>query len=150
MLNKPFKGFHEGLNQIDNPFTKLETGDIQVAVNTHTRSFERLMKDISGLISSCYEKDSPISHITHSFTANRYRIGFIAKRIAYEAYNYGVALSAKRSKIEKVYVQHKPNCCEKCLTSPAEILLNDGWRSQIPPHHINCQCTIMISPKEVI
>ncbi|MFE4029178.1 phage portal protein [Priestia sp. YIM B13551] len=143
-------GFQEGLVQMGNDLTKLQTGDVQVAVAKHSQSFERLMKDITRLVSACYEKDSPAAHITHAFTANRYRIGFIAKRIAYEAYNYGVALSAEKSKKDRVYVQHKPNCCKTCLTASSEIILTDGWRNQIPPHHTNCECTIVAKPKEVI
>ncbi|PFK99981.1 hypothetical protein COJ01_18240 [Priestia megaterium] len=143
-------GFQEGLIQMGNDLTKIQSGDIQVAVSKHNKAFERLMNDITRLVSSCYEKDNPAAHITHSFTANRYRIGFIAKRIAYEAYNYGVALSAEKSKRDRVYVKHKPNCCKKCLTASSEIILSDGWREQIPPHHTNCECTIVLNNKEVI
>jgi hypothetical protein len=143
-------GFQEGLIQMGNQLTKLQPGDVQVAVGKHSQSFEKLMKDITRSVSACYEKETPAAHINHAFTANRYRIGFIAKRIAYEAYNYGVALAAERAKKEKVYVQHKPNCCKTCLSASSEILLSDGWRDQIPPHHTNCECTIVLTNKEVI
>ncbi|MES9681835.1 hypothetical protein ABWK22_02720 [Gottfriedia acidiceleris] len=142
-------GFQEGLIQIGNSLTKLQPGDVQVAVGKHSQSFEKLMKDITRSVSVCYEKETPAAHITHAFTANRYRIGFIAKRIAYEAYNYGVALAAERAKKDRVYVQHKPNCCKQCLSAPSEILLSDGWRTQIPPHHTNCECKIVLTTKEV-
>lgn len=143
-------GFQEGLIQMGNQLTKLQPGDVQVAVGKHSQSFEKLMKDITRSVSACYEKETPAAHINHAFTASRYRIGFIAKRIAYEAYNYGVALAAERAKKDKVYVQHKPNCCKTCLSASSEILLSAGWREQIPPHHTNCECTIVLTNKEVI
>lgn len=141
-------GFQAGLEQMDNGITKLHPGDVQVAVGKHSRAFEKLMKDVTSSVSVCYEKDNPSAHVSHAFTASRFRIGFIAKRIAFEAYNYGVALAAERAKQDRVYVQHKPNCCKTCLTSPSEILLSDGWREQIPPHHTNCECTIVLTTKE--
>lgn len=143
-------GFQEGLSQLGNHYTKLQPTDVSLAVNKHNRSFEKLIDDMTNSISSCYEKESPVAHINHSFTANKYRIGFIAKRISYEAYNYGVALSAERSNQSTVFVRHEENACKDCLTSPGEIALRDGWREQLPPHHPNCVCTIVATTKEVI
>lgn len=91
-------GFQEGLNQMGNQFTKLQPGDVEIAVEKHSQSYKKLTQDITSSVSACYEKDTPVAHVSHAFTANRYRIGFIAKRIAYEAYNYGVALAAERAK----------------------------------------------------
>ncbi|MEX3713545.1 phage portal protein [Cytobacillus horneckiae] len=142
-------GFREGQLQQGDTFTKLKPGDVQVATSKHGRSFERLMNDVTNSISTCYEKENPSAHVTHAFTASKYRIGFAAKRIAYEAYNYGVALSAERGRKDKVFVQHNDNCCKQCLSSPAEIALSDGWREKIPPHHINCECVIALKSKEV-
>lgn len=142
-------GFKEGLTQMDDSYTKLGTGDLAKVVTKHTKSFERLMDDMTKAVSSCYESESPISHINHTFTANRYRIGFIAKRISYESYNYGIATAAKRGHKEKVFVKHHEGSCQTCMSASSEIQLNDGWREQIPPHHTNCKCIVVIN-KEVI
>ncbi|UOE58225.1 phage portal protein [Cytobacillus oceanisediminis] len=143
-------GFQEGLNQLGNHFAKLSPGDVQIAVGRHSRSFEKLMADVTSSVSSAYEKDSPTAHVSHAFTASRFRIGFIAKRISFEAYNYGVALAAEKSKKETVFIRHKENCCKTCLTAPGEIPLREGWREQLPPHHTNCECTVVLTNKEVI
>lgn len=141
-------GYRSGLSEIGTQISQLELSDIQNAVSKHSKSFERLTKDIISSVSACYENEKPEEYITHAFTANRYRIGFISKRIAYEAYNYGIALAAERCRKEKVYVKAKPTCCKTCLTSPHEISLSAGWRDQIPPHHTNCEC--ILTTKEVL
>lgn len=143
-------GFQEGLSQVGNCIEKLHPVDVQRAISEHAHSFERLMKDVAEDIATCYEQESPTTHITHSFIANRFRIGFIAKRISYEAYNFGVGLAAERTHRDKVFIQHEENCCEKCLTSTNEISLEDNWRKQLPPHHPNCECTIVLANKEAV
>lgn len=145
-IEKAFlNGFHSGLVQLENAYVKLQPGDTNAAVGEVTRPFNRLMRDMEKAVKTSEQLTDGKSHLEHAFEANRYRIGFIAKRMAYEAYNYGVALSAVRARKEQVYVAHKANCCEKCLSAPAEIRLSPGWRESIPPHHINCECIITIS-----
>lgn len=136
------QGFRAGMNEIGTNRSRLEKSDVKNAIEKNSRSFERLMKDLVSSVSACYEAENPETHIIHAFTANRYRIGFISHRIAYEAYNYGIALAAERNHKEKVYVQTKASCCEKCMTAPHKIILSEGWRDRIPPHHTNCECTL--------
>lgn len=143
------RGFQNGLHELNNQTTKLQIGDTEVAVNKFSKSFERLMKDVVESISACYEKENPSAHINHVFIANHYRIGFIAKTIAYEAFNYGTALAAEKTGQASVYVKHEKDCLT-CLTAPSEIVLKDGWREELPPYHPNCECTVSLINKEVI
>lgn len=138
-------GFQKGLSQIENAWIKLQPGDTQTAIGDVTRPFNRLMRDMEQAFKDSVDQENATAFIDHAFSANQYRIRFAAKRMAYEAYNYGVALSAERAKRESVYVAHKPNCCAQCMEAPGEIALVPGWRESIPPHHINCECIITLT-----
>lgn len=144
------RGFQDGLLELENHVYKLNHSEVQTAISTYNKAFERLINDMSNSISTCYEQKSPESYVNHSFTANQFRIGFITKRISFEAYNYGVALVGKKRNQDKVYVRHKEDCCRECLTSPSEIPLVEGWRYNLPPHHNNCECKIVLTNKEVV
>ncbi|WP_263117624.1 phage portal protein [Bacillus subtilis] len=144
------RGFQDGLLELENHVYKLDHSEVQTAISKYNKAFERLINDMSNSISTCYEQKSPESYVNHSFTANQFRIGFITKRISFEAYNYGVALVGKKRNQDKVYVRHKEDCCKECLTSPSEIPLVEGWRSNLPPHHNNCECKIVLTNKEVV
>lgn len=140
-------GYQKGLSELGSRFSNLLQEDVSKAVRLHSNSFSKLIADLTDMIGDCYETSNPVAHITHAFTANKYRIAFIAKTIAFEAYNYGIALSSSKCGQKKVYIEHNIGCCKKCMTAPSEIHLVGDWRKSIPPHHPNCECRIVLTNK---
>ena len=140
-------GYQRGISELGNPFANLLHEDVAKAVRLNSNSFSKLVADLTDMISNCYETSNPSAHIVHAFTANKYRIGFIVKSIAFESYNYGIALSAFKHGQKKVYVEQSTGCCEKCIAAPSEIHLVGDWVSNIPPHHPNCECKIVLTNK---
>lgn len=140
-------GYQRGLSELGSRFSNLLKEDVAKAVRLYSNSFSKLVIDLTDMIGDCYETSNPVAHIAHAFTANKYRIAFIAKTIAFEAYNYGIALSASKCGQKKVYVEQSMGCCKKCMTAPSEIHLVGDWRKNIPPHHTNCECKIVLTNK---
>lgn len=140
-------GYQKGLSELGSRFSNLLQEDVSKAVHLHSGSFTKLVADVTDMMSTCYETSNPVAHIAHAFTANKYRIAFIAKTVAFEAYNYGIALSASKCGQKKVYVAQSMGCCKKCMTAPSEIHLVGDWRKNIPPHHPNCECKILLTNK---
>lgn len=140
-------GYQKGLSELGSRFSNLLQEDVSKAVRLYSVPFTKLIADLTDMISSCYETTNPVAHITHAFTANKYRIAFIAKTIAFESYNYGIALSASKCGQKKVYVEQSMGCCKKCMTAPSEIHLVGDWVKNIPPHHPNCECKIVLTNK---
>lgn len=143
-------GYKEGLTEGNFKNQRIKEDDLNICIEKHKDSFDNLIQDISETIKKARTEESPEAFISHAFTANRFRLAFTVKRIAYESFNYGVALSAQKEGRDKVFVKMHDSSCEECQSAPHEITLSDGWRESIPPHHLNCECEIVLTDEEVM
>lgn len=144
------KGFRTGREELGIPSLALHRKDVEEAVHKGKQSIDKVVEELEMALNKVDEIDNEkrIAFIENAFHANKYRLKLISKTMLYASYNIGFALAAIAAKKETVHIHSTEKACVKCQVKSGEVVLDENWKANIPPHHPGCTCSLTLAVPE--
>jgi len=144
--NAVLRGFRSGREQIGIQSLAIAKKDVEEAIQRGKQSITKVVEELEMALDKLVdvEQEKRIAFVESAFHANKYRLKLIAKTMLHNSYNTGVALAAVAAKQDKVHCRCTEEACNTCLMKAGDILLDENWKENLPPHHPGCNCEVMI------
>lgn len=129
---------------------RLKRSDVEEAVKRGKKSISKVVEELEMALDKLNEADfeKRTAFIESAFHANKYRLKLISKTMLYASYNIGFALAAINAGEVSVKVHSTEKACAVCQAKPSEVMLDEQWIENIPPHHPGCNCELTLAIPE--
>jgi hypothetical protein len=143
-------GFRSGRDEIGISNLALHRKDVEEAIHKGKRSIGKVVEELEMALDRLNETDfeKRVAFVENAFHANKYRLKLISKTMLYASYNTGFALAAIAAGKETVKVHSTEKACAVCQAKPEEVILDEQWKENIPPHHPGCNCELTLAIPE--
>lgn len=108
------------------------------------KTVTNLQKDVMNILGATTPSTTEkVKSITSIFDVRKYYLDSAVVTGISKAYNYGHAFALKQSGFSTAVVRVNSGACDKCKElDGSKINIEHADLGDIPPHHINCECTL--------